>query len=72
MQVAKKLMLFYVEQDGLIDLSTPACLQHYKVWRTHALRALPAWMSPDYGLTLYYSLRHPQHFMLAALGVLLR
>ena len=30
-QVAKKLMLFYVEQDGPVDLSTPACLQHYKV-----------------------------------------
>ena len=26
-------MLFYVEQDGPVDLSTPACLQHYKVWR---------------------------------------
>ena len=35
MQVAKKLMLFYVEQDGPSDLSTPACLQHYKVWRTN-------------------------------------
>ena len=34
MQVAKKLMLFYVEQDGPIDLSTPACLQHYKVGKT--------------------------------------
>lgn len=34
MQVAKKLMLFYVEQNGPVDLSTLACLQHYKVGRT--------------------------------------
>ena len=34
MQVAKKLMLFYVEQDRPVDTSTPACLQHYKVRRT--------------------------------------
>ena len=34
MQVAKKLMLFYIEQNGPVDLSTLACLQHYKVGRT--------------------------------------
>lgn len=34
MQVAKKLMLFHIEQNGPVDLSTLACLQHYKVGRT--------------------------------------